>query len=380
MDGAIEKSISFLLFIAIGVLLRKKIQVGDETKGIKSLILSIALPVTIFLALLKINIDFQLIFFPIMAIAFNLILFAIAPLMLRAVHISPHSDKGKSGRLLLSSLAPGLSCFPFILEFLGDASLAKAAMADLGNKVYVLFILYLVALNWYFKNQQGQLKSSPFKIKSVLKSLIYEPVNLFILAALILVSFGISLENMPNFLSITFTKLSYLMTPLVLIFIGLAVKFRKQQLFQVLSLLLIRASFTLLLVASLIYFVDIQLENNILVMIAFALSACSFWPFAHISLVHQKEVESNVEKKTFSPNFALAILALSLPISVLLILGILTAGKTFTSIPNILMLSFTLGTLGVVYPMYLWLKKSVLNKNSRKIAIKERPISLMVKE
>ena len=175
MDGAIEKSISFLLFIAIGILLRKKINVGNETKGIKSLILSIALPVTIFLALLKINIDFQLILFPIMAIGFNLILFLVAPLMLRAVHISPNSDKAKSGRLLLSSLAPGLSCFPFILEFLGDASLAKAAMADLGNKVYVLFILYLVALNWYFKNQKGQPKSSSLKITSVLKSLLMNP-------------------------------------------------------------------------------------------------------------------------------------------------------------------------------------------------------------
>jgi predicted permease len=380
MDGAVEKSISFLLFIAIGLLLRKKIPAGSETKGIKSLILSIALPVTIFLALLKINIDFQLILFPVMAIGFNIVLFFVAPFMLKAVNISQDSDKGKSGRLLLSSLAPGLSCFPFILEFLGDASLAKAAMADLGNKVYVLFILYLVALNWYFKNQQGQLQSSSLKIKSVLKSLIYEPVNLFILSALILVSFGIRIDNMPSFLSMTLTKLSYLMTPLVLIFIGLAVKFGKQQFFQILSLLLIRASFTLLLITAVIYITDLRTENNILVMISFALSACSFWPFAHISLVNQKEMDSNVEKKTFSTNFALAILALSLPISVLLILGILTAGKTFTSITNILTLGVTLGMIGAIYPFYFWIKKFILHKNRRKIAIEERPIGLMVKE
>jgi len=366
MDGAIEKSISFLLFIAIGLLLRKKIPAGSETKGIKSLILSIALPVTIFLALLKINIDFQLILFPVMAIGFNVVLFLAAPLMLKAVNIAPNSDKGKSGRLLLSSLAPGLSCFPFILEFLGDASLAKAAMADLGNKVYVLFILYLVALNWYFKNQQGQISSSSLKMRSVLKSLIYEPVNLFILSALILVSFGIRIDNMPSFLSITLTKLSYLMTPLVLIFIGLAVKFGKQQFFQIFSLLLIRASFTLLLMAGIMYAADIQSESNILVMISFALSACSFWPFAHISLVNQKEEDAQIEKKTFNSNFALAILALSLPISVLLILGVLTAGKTFTSVNSILTLGLILGLIGLIYPIVLWIKRSIMIKSNPK--------------
>jgi len=380
MDGAIEKSLSFLLFIAIGILLKKKIPIGSETKGIKSLILTVALPVTIFLALLKINIDIQLILFPVMAIGFNLILFVVAPFMLRAVNISPNSDKGKSGRLLLSSLAPGLSCFPFILEFLGDASLAKAAMADLGNKVYVLFVLYLVALNWYFKNQKGQIKSSSLQVKSVLKSLLYEPVNLFILAALILVSFGVKIENMPSFFATTLTKLSYLMTPLVLIFIGLAVKFGKQQFFQIFSLLLIRAALTLLLIAAVIYFGNIQMENDILVMIAFALSACSFWPFAHISMVDLKESESKVKQKTFKPNFALSILAISLPISVLLILGILTAGKTFTSINSILVLSALLGSLGCIYPIVLWVKKNSINKNRSEVRIEDRPVTLIAKK
>ena len=373
MEGAFEKSISFLLFIAIGILLKRKIPVGDETKGIKSLILTVALPVTIFLALLKVKIDVQLILFPILALGFNLILFMVAPLMLKAVNISPSSDRGRSGRLLLSSLAPGLSCFPFILEFLGDASLAKAAMADLGNKVFVLFVLYLVALNWYVKNQKVQRSSSPIKLKAILKSLIYEPVNLFIIAALILVSLGIRMDNMPNFLSLTLTKLSYLMTPLVLIFIGLAVRFGKQQFFQIVSLLLIRASFTLLLISAVVTLGDIQLGNNILVMIAFALSACSFWPYAHISLVNLKESESKVKNKTFDSNFALAILALSLPISVLLILGILTAGDTFASINSILVLSVTLGAIGLVYPIILWIKNSLLVKKTQQVELKESP-------
>ncbi|SDS43052.1 hypothetical protein SAMN05216503_3039 [Polaribacter sp. KT25b] len=356
MDGALEKSISFLLFIFIGVLLKKKISVGDETNGIKSLILTIALPATIFIALLKVKIDGNLILFPILALGLNVILFAITPVLLSLIGINRNSDKGRSARLLLPSLAPGLSCFPFILEFLGDNSLAKAAMADLGNKFFVLFLLYLVALKWHYKNADFEANSLKTKLKSLTKTLLYEPVNIFIIVALILVSFGITLDKIPNFLSSTLTRLSYIMTPLVLLFIGLAVKFKKQQFFQLFSLLLLRAGFTLLLIAGIVFFADISIKKDILVMIAFSLSSASFWPFAHISAVNFREQKENNCEKTFDPNFALSILALSLPISVILILGILTAGNTFTSINNILILGVCLSFIGIIYPIILKIK------------------------
>lgn len=359
MDGALEKSLSFLLFIFIGMLLKKKISVGDETNGIKSLILTIALPATIFLALLKVNIDANLILFPLLALALNITLFAFAPVLLKIVGIDSKSATGKSAKLLIPSLAPGLSCFPFILEFLGDGSLAKAAMADLGNKFFVLFLLYLVALRWYYKNAEFEASSIKSKLKSLAKTLIYEPVNLFIIAALVLVSFGITVDKMPNFLSMTMSRLSYLMTPLVLIFIGLAVKFAKQQFFQIFSLLLLRSAFTLILIAGVIGLADINIKNDILVMIAFSLSACSFWPFAHISAINFKEKKENAKEKTFNTNFALSILALSLPISVLLILGVLTAGDTFTSIKNILILAGSLGVIGAIYPVFIKIKNPI---------------------
>ncbi|MBU3011095.1 permease [Polaribacter vadi] len=364
MDGALEKSISFLLFIFIGVLLKKKISVGNETNGIKSLILTIALPATIFIALLKVKIDGNLILFPVLALGLNIILFAITPILLSLIGIKMNSDKGRSARLLISSLAPGLSCFPFILEFLGDGSLAKAAMADLGNKFFVLFLLYLVALKWHYKNADFEANSLKTKLKSLAKTLLYEPVNLFIIVALILVSFGITLDKIPNFLSSTLTRLSYIMTPLVLLFIGLAVKFKKQQFFQLFSLLLLRAGFTLFLIAGIIFFADITIQKDILVMIAFSLSSASFWPFAHISAVNNKEEKENTPEKTFDTNFALSILALSLPISVILILGILTAGNTFTNINNILLLGGCLSAIGLFYPIIIKVKSNFsISKN-----------------
>lgn len=102
--------------------------------------------------------------FPLLALAFNVILFAVTPLLLKIIGVDPNSDKGRSAKLLIPSLAPGLSCFAFILEFLGDGYLAKAAMADLGNKFFVLFLLYLVALKWHYK--QCRLRSKLVKNKT----------------------------------------------------------------------------------------------------------------------------------------------------------------------------------------------------------------------
>lgn len=361
MDSALEKSISFLIFIAIGILLKKKISTAEQTNGIKSIILTIALPATIFIALLKINITSNFLMFPLIALFFNGMLFFVTPLLLKIIDISPNSPSGKSAQLLLPSLAPGLTCFPFILEFLGDDSLAKAAMADLGNKFFVLFLLYLIALQWHYKtNLNFEKKSIKSKVKSLLKTLFYEPVNVFIFVAILFVSFGITLDKLPTILASTLTRLSTIMTPLVLIFIGLAAKIQKKQFFQIASLLMLRASFTLIIVAGIVVLLKVSNTNDILVMLVFGLSSCSFWPFAHIASINAKENNQNPDNKTFNTNFSLAIIALSLPISVALILGIFTAGNTFTEIHTMLGLSGVLFLIGIGYPIVTKIKNSTI--------------------
>ena len=367
MENVLDKPISFLLFVVIGLLLRKKISAGDETNGLKSLILSIVLPATIFIALLKINIDSNLILFPALALGLNLLLLAISPLLLLIIGIDENSPSGRSAKLLIPSLAPGLSCFPFILEFLGDGALANAAMADLGNKFFVLFLLYLLAVKWHYKKADTQKMPLKSRLKSLLLTLLYEPVNLFIFAALILVSFNISLDSLPNFLGSTLTRLSAIMTPLVLIFIGLAVKLKKKQFFEIFSLLILRAAFTLLLISAVVFTFNLVVKNDILVLIAFSLSACSFWPYAHISGIDFKEKNRAAHDKTFNANFAISILALSLPISVLLILGILTANTLFVSASNLLFLSLVLFFMGIIYPVILKVRKSSFNLDKEQI-------------
>ena len=75
MNSAIVKALSLLLLIAIGYMMRNKIKSKDQKEGIKTIILSLALPATIFIALLKIEFEPSLIFVPILVWCFNLMLY-----------------------------------------------------------------------------------------------------------------------------------------------------------------------------------------------------------------------------------------------------------------------------------------------------------------
>jgi len=366
MEVALQTSASFILIILVGILLKKKIKTNEEVNGLKKLILTVALPATIFIALINVQLDKKLLFLPLIAIGFNIFLFIFTPVFLKVIGIE---DKSKiaAARLLIPSLAPGLSCFPFILEFLGDEYLAKAAMADLGNKFFVLFVLYLLAIKWFYKSQKVAVESSNRqRLKELAMTMISEPINLFIVAALVMVAAGLTFDRLPVFFQVTLNRFSLIMTPLVLLFIGLAVKVKKAQFFQIFSILMLRASVTLFLIGSVVSLLNINAVSEVLFYMAFTLSACSFWPFAHIAGVNSKEKELGAKSQTFDVDFSLAILALSLPISVLLILGVLTAGELFTSPHRIWLLSLILFALGMLGSLIKRLKKGFLVKQSVK--------------
>lgn len=357
MDINLQKTLLFLLFIGIGILLKVKLKNKSELAGIKVIILNLALPATIFIALIGVNIEASLLLLPIIALLLNVVLFFATPLVFPLLGIKKGSPNYRTGQLLLSSLAPGLSCFPFILEYLGDSYLAKAAMADLGNKVFVLLVLYLVAMRWHYKAQEIENTSNRAKFKSLCIAMVSEPVNLFIIVALILLSFGFHMNNLPFIVSESLSRLSLLMTPLVLLFIGLSVKIKKRQFAQIISMLLLRAGIVVILGIALITAVQINVAQDRLLLLAFGLSACSFWPFAHIAAVDAQEKRVLNFKKTFNQNFAINILAVSFPLSVVLILGILSAGTLFASIKTMVLLAGILIASGLIYPAFMLVVK-----------------------
>lgn len=354
MAVALQKTFILLLLIVIGLGLRSKIRNKTELNGIKEMILSVALPSTVFVALMGVKIDSTLIIYPLITLAFNFFIYLSMPYILALFKIENDSSVGRTLTMLMPSLAPGLSSFPFIHEFLGKEALAKAAMADVGNKFFALNFLYFVAMNLYLKNNKAQEVKEEGKVKSLLLSLVKEPINIVMLLAIAFLSFGISFENLPPVVSEIFNRTSMLMTPMVLIYIGLAVQLKEGKIRLVSSVLLFRAGITILFSVLVITIFGISSPTMVLLAVVVPLSSCSFWPFAHMSAVALKEESNHVpkEKRTFNIEFAVLVLAFSLPFSTILVMGILTAGTFFAHTETLIMTG--LGLIGFSFvPKYL---------------------------
>ncbi len=353
MSEVLQKSITLIFLITLGMLLKAKFKSREQTNGIKEMVLSVALPSTIFIALMKIHVDTKLLIAPLGALVFNFFMFAITPAALSLFGVKKDSSAGRTLTMLLPSLAPGLSCFPFIAEFLGEDSLAMAAMADVGNKFFVLIFLYILAMNMFLKNSQTEVANMGSKLKSLLFNLVKEPINMIIILAILLLSLGVNYKTLPSVVADLFDKTSAMMTPLVLIFIGLAVQLKEGRKRLVLSMLTFRAGVTMLFSAAFIYLLGISDTYLMLLAIVIPLSSASFWPFAHISAFNLREEQISLpkEKRTFNLELAVLVLAFSLPYSTMLILGILSAGTFFADLPTLIIIGASM--IGISFMPHL---------------------------
>lgn len=356
------KTISLLLLIAIGYLFRKKIGSKESKDGIRTVILSLALPATIFIALLKIDFVPGLVVVPLLALGFNLIVFTLlSKLPVQSLFNLP-LNQYRTLVLLIPSLAPGLSSFPFILEYSGESSLAVAALADLGNKVFVLVIAYLIAMKWFFAERTHLQGGRGVTLKALWVSLVNEPVNLVILTAVVMLSLGLGYDALPEFVRSGIDKISLMMTPLVLLFIGISVKFSWAQFKAIFSFVFFRSALAFLISGLILIFFPVTDLATALLIVVFPQSACSFWPYAHMAVVSEKESKDREHHgKTFDLDFAMNVLACSMPFSVLMIMLIYSSGGFFTA-PSHLFEStavlLVLAALPVVIPVRKGLNKT----------------------
>jgi len=372
MNPAVQKTLSLILLIFIGGLLKQKIVGKEQLGGVKVLILSIALPATIFVALLKTEVELALLSLPLLALAFNLLLLVAARYTLPLFRIPSKSADGRTLLMLLPSLAPGLSCFPFVAEYLGEEALAFAALADVGNKIFVLIILYLLAMHWYYKVQGSSGESNKGKLKGLLLSLVKEPVNLVIVLAIVMLAFGWNIASLPLFLQDAVLRMSALMTPMVLLFIGMAVKTNWKEFRLIFSLLLWRSGAAFCLSAIFLFILPQLAPAAALVAVAFPQSATSFWPFAHMSSVAGLEqLSAKGKARTFNLDLALNVLACSLPFSTVLILTICSVGNFFTNPVYLLGIGGTLLAFGLLPKLF---------SRRQAVAKKEAPVVVTVQQ
>lgn len=331
MSAAFTKTISLLLLIGLGYLFQRKISNKEQREGLKTLILSLALPATIFIALLQIDFKSDLIIIPIMSLGFNIIMyFLVVKLPLQPLTGVPDSQY-RTLIMLIPSLAPGLSCFPFIVEYSGQGPLAMAALADVGNKLFVLVISYIIAMRWYYQVHSARSKSGNINVKELSAALVSEPVNIVIVLAIVLLSLGLSYHSLPESLTLTIDRLSLMMTPLILLFIGVSIKLNRAQLKTIFSFLFFRSSVAFAISALVLFFFPTHDIPTLLLIVVFPQSACSFWPYAHMATVAQLEKKSNASLHTFDQDFAMNLLACSMPFSVILIMIVYASGNFFAA-------------------------------------------------
>ncbi|HEX5170024.1 MAG TPA: permease [Cyclobacteriaceae bacterium] len=364
MSSALTKTVYLILIIFIGYLFNKKIHSKDQKDGIKILILGLALPATIFIALLKIEFSIEMIIVPALALGFNLMFyFFMHKLPLRNLFNIPEHQY-RTLILLIPSLAPGLSCFPFIAEFSGDEPLALAALADVGNKLFVLMIAYTIAMKWFYTRNKIENQTRSSKIKDLLLAMAEEPVNMAIVVAIVMLALGLNFSSLPEFIQMSIDKLSLMMTPLVLLFIGISVKLTRQQVKTITSMLFLRSGFAFLFSAVLLFLLPVKDIGTRLLIVVFIQSACSFWPYAHMVAVGRLEDKNNKQGNgTFDLDFAMNLLACSLPFSVTLILIIYSSGDFFTHTYTIFGSSLMFIVLSAV-PLLLTQKRSMESMES----------------
>ena len=188
----------------------------------------------------------------------------------------------------------------------------------------------------YQKLYAKQSGSGQGRLKGLVLSLIKEPVNLVIVTAILFLALGWNMMTLPLFIQDAITRMSVLMTPMSLIFYGLAVIVKWKEVKMIFNLLFWRAGMALCLSAVVLSIIPAVSVPAALVLVVFPLSSCSFWPFAHMCAVEELESRNSDEVlsttgRTFDTGFALNILAFSLPFSTTLILTIFSLGETFAN-------------------------------------------------
>lgn len=363
MNPALMRTLELLLIILIGYLLQRKLSEKKQLEGVKLIILNVALPATIFIALLKIDLQSSLLLLPLGALAFNLTMFAVSRYTLPWIRPQSDGTRRRTLSMLLPSLAPGLSCFPFIMAYLDDASLAMAALADVGNKFFGLILLYLLAMHWYHRSrlEQSETRDSSSRLKGLMLSLIKEPINVVIVLALVLLVAGWRLEDLPKVLAGTVQRFSVMMVALVLLFIGMAVRVSFRTLRDIMLLLSWRSGVAMLCSALFLLLFPGLSPAMILLVIVFPQSSCSFWPFAHMHLVSKME-EDKKGPKTFDLDYAVNVLACSLPYSSLSILLIFNFGEFFSQTSVLAAIGASLAGLSVILARWKTIRRMLRPK------------------
>ncbi|MDZ8051194.1 MAG: AEC family transporter [Aulosira sp. ZfuVER01] len=351
-DLGLQKAFPLLLLIAAGYCLQNKFQEAAAVGALKTFIVNAALPGMIFLSILDIDTKISLLYLALLALLINIYFLAVSFGLARLIIPNKEQRKARSLILMFPSLGTGLTTYPFVEEFLGKTSLAEVAVADIGNKMFVLIGLYALAMYWFYQRTAASTKQ-PTQWHKVMLGLLNEPMNMAILLGLFLVIFNLN-TAVPAIALDAVKKLAACSTPLILFFVGVSLNIQGLELKTIGTVLLLRSSLGFWFSAAAIAFIHPSSGINFLLIAILPQAGLSVWPLIYASQINTQEIQQmqgeNLRRPTtFDTEFALGLLAISIPFSICIILFVLCQGSFFTTSQHL----FLLGSL-VLLAAGLW--------------------------
>jgi hypothetical protein len=220
MSPGVEKALAFLILAMIGRLLKPRFS-QPQLAGVQRLIMDATLPCTIFKALCAVSLDYELLRWPLLGIAFVVVQLAAAAIASKLFF--PDTIRRNTALYQLATAAPGLSAFVFIKEFVGAQYAGPAALFDLPYKLYLVLVLpFLLGV------------PAPSATK-----LVTDPLNLSIISGLLVAATRTPYASL-GALGQAASLLASAQTPILFVLIGAKVKLTGATPLVCLSLLMLR--------------------------------------------------------------------------------------------------------------------------------------------
>jgi len=319
-DG-FSRLLSLLVISFLGVLLRFKIPNKMHVIGFQQVILSCLLPSLLYKAVVEMpGADGGALLFRYAAIAllFSFFLAACFFSVLKITGFPAALREQHTLAMMFPSLAPGLTSLPFVEVVVasippGAIGAGHVGLADLGVKVFVLFLLYLAAValssrtarrgatplrSWHHGRRSaagaadvvdGSLGGSGHgTLLELLRGYFREPVSVASLLAFGLLTLGPVRLRDQGVWGEAVGRLATCCTPSIFLLIGVKLERPQSRHAGLFALMVARSGFAFLFVWVLNGVLGLG-RAELMLWLFFCNSAVSFWPYTHIVGVTQRE-------------------------------------------------------------------------------------------
>jgi len=221
----VQKALSFFVMGAIGTYLRPEnsgLMKPEFTAGVQTLMLQTLVPALVFKSLASVTMSTKVLAYPAFGAGLVLFQFAMSWAMATAVYgrSSKLSVMRRSTAQVLWSMAPALSSFAFIKEFVGSAAVGTAALIDLPNKFFVLIVFPVLLKLWAPAGGSSADEKTSSNLGGKLKKALTEPFNVGILGGLAMAATGTKLARLGP-VGTAVTMMADAVTPVLFLLLGL---------------------------------------------------------------------------------------------------------------------------------------------------------------